>query len=188
KSYIGGARLCLTASKALSNDTFYTAQPWIFCRIISNINQTVGQTVRVNIELTKAINRTESLDEDGQTTYSGVWIPRMIAESTNDEMTYDQYGSYIRYLATHQTVQVTLKETAFFIMNIQQPITRKGEVIFKDILFSTMCLEFFAFAFLLFKLAILPLLQRLAKKFHRFDFFRKRFEQQHLSEIALSRL
>ncbi|CAF3912629.1 unnamed protein product [Rotaria magnacalcarata] len=186
--YIGGARLCLTASKTLSHDTFYTTQPVIFCQIISNTNETLGKDVRVTIELTKAINRTESLDEGGQRTYSGVWIPRLIAEGTSDKMIYDEYGSSIRYLTIVHRMQVTLKEASFFIMNIQEPITRKGEAIFKDILFSSMCLEFCAITFLLFKLAILPLLKRLHRKLHQYDFCKKRFKQQNLDETTLAKI
>ena len=141
----------------------YTAQPLTFCQVIFNANQTLAQTVRINFELTKVINRTESLTEGGPSTYSGIWIPRMVAEITSDTMAYEQYGSYIRYFATHQMIQVTLKETPFFVMNTQEPIARRGEIIFKDVLFSTMCLEFFAFSFLLFKLAISPLVKRCAK-------------------------
>ncbi|CAF4380712.1 unnamed protein product, partial [Rotaria sp. Silwood2] len=126
-SYIGGARLCLASPETFGFDAFSTIQQLTFCQTIFNTNQTLAQTTRVNVAMTKVINRTESLTEGEQATYSGIWVPRVIHEHTSDQMTYNQVGSYILYLAPNQILRLDFKETPFFIVNTQESIARTGE-------------------------------------------------------------
>jgi hypothetical protein len=117
------------------------------------------QTTYINLDFTKSINRTEALVRSDPVTYSGIWIPTFTIKSLNDQFAYDQQGTYIRYLSFQHILFIDFSETQFYIKNAQEPISRSGEIIFHNILFSTVCIELFGLAFLIFKLALLPLLQ-----------------------------
>jgi hypothetical protein len=45
----------------------------------------------------------------------------------------------------------------YFVSNVQQPIAKQSEVIFHNLLFTIVCFELFGLAFLIMKLACLPL-------------------------------
>ena len=57
---------------------------------------------------------------------------------------------------TSTSLTVTISETSFYIKNVQSPIAKKPEVVFRTLLFSFLCLEMFAMLFLIHKLIILP--------------------------------
>jgi hypothetical protein len=116
------------------------------------------------MQMTKVINRTEGLSSDDPNLYSGIWIPTITVKSLNDRAAYTQRGQYLRYLVSQQIVLLEISETQFFIRNTQEPIARAGEILFHNILFSTVCLELFGLAFLIFKLALLPLTRYFVSK------------------------
>lgn len=138
------------------NDSHSTVKELNFCQLIANSDQTISQAIRINIRLTKVINQTEGLYNNDPLIYSGIWTPTITIDSLNDRIAYEQQGNYIRYLTPKQIVIIDLSETEFFIKNTQEPIARFGEIIFNNVIFSTACIELFALAFLLIKLAIVP--------------------------------
>lgn len=122
------------------------------------------------------INRTEGLKTEDPVLYTGIWVPSVTAKSINDRDVYETRGAFVRYLSSNQILYISMSETPFFIKNIQEPIVRSGEMIFNNILFSTMCLELFALSFLMFKLAILPIVKQILfriKKYRSSRFIRK---------------
>ena len=155
-AYVGALRVCLNGSAILANGSSSSVKELFFCQLISSRDQTMSQTTNVHVDLTKSINRTEGLQTSASVSYSGIWIPTLTVKSVNDRLIYEQQGAYLRYLAGQQVVLVSLSETPFFIKNTQEPIARSGEILFHNVLFSTVCIELFALAFLLFKLALLP--------------------------------
>ncbi|UJR10746.1 hypothetical protein I4U23_014934 [Adineta vaga] len=163
-SYVGASRICIHGPSISREESYSSIKELSFCHLISNTDQTISQQTIVKLDFTKVINRTEGLDINDPVTYSGIWIPTVTIRSLNDRIAYEQQGTYLRYLSSQQTISIALSETQFFIKNTQEPIARSGEVIFHNILFSTVCIELFGLAFLLFKLALLPLLKFLIKK------------------------
>ena len=65
------------------------------------------------------------------------------------------------------TLTLVISETAFYIKNVQSPIAKKPEVIFRTLLFSFLCLEICAMAFLIHKLIVLPVFHELHGLFSR---------------------
>ncbi|CAF3714777.1 unnamed protein product [Rotaria sordida] len=157
--YIGGARICLTGSFATMNDSAYVVQKLDYCQLFYTSDQTLSQTIEINFALTKVINRTESLDYSDSTNYSGIWIPTSSNGSLNDRLTYLQQGAFLRYLSTQHILIISFSETEFYVINKQEPIARRGEIIFHNILFTTTIIGIFALGFLLFKLIFTPILK-----------------------------
>ncbi|CAF3589638.1 unnamed protein product [Rotaria sp. Silwood1] len=158
-SYIGGVCICLMGSRSASNDSSYVVQTMDYCQLFFTSDQTLSQTTEINFALTKVINRTESLDYSGSTNYSGIWIPTSTHGSLNDRLVYSQQGAFLRYLSTQHTLIITFSETEFYVINRQEPISRMGEILFHNILFTTTIIGIFALAFLVFKLTFMPIVE-----------------------------
>jgi hypothetical protein len=59
------------------------------------------------------------------------------------------------------TLTLTISETSYYIKNVQSPIAKQPEVVFRTLLFSFLCLEMCAMSFLIVKLIILPVFHKL---------------------------
>ncbi len=111
----------------------------------------------------KAINETEPLSNE-EVEFSGIWYPTFVV---------DQYQMFItpeNYTAsnlTSTTLTVVVSETPYYIKNRQFPIAKQTEIIFHDLLLTIVVLEIFGLIFLIFKLALLPLVQAIVKCFHK---------------------
>lgn len=136
-----------------------TVKQLAFCHLLFSNDQTISQTLNVQFEFTKVINRTEGLASNDPVTYSGIWIPTVTNDLIDDRLIYEKLGDHLRYLSSEQILSIDFSETQFFIKNSQEPIARAGEIFFHNVLFSTVCIELFALIFLLFKLVLLPLLR-----------------------------
>ena len=121
--YIGGVYICLRGLSAMSTDKVHSVQALNFCQMFFTENQTLAQATKINIQLTKVINRTTSLSTEGKTKYSGIWIPAFTVEAINDGLVYSQRGTYLRYLTNALTVKLMFAETPFFIKNTQDPVS-----------------------------------------------------------------
>jgi hypothetical protein len=166
-NYVGAIRMCLSGLSAVRNQSHSTVKELDFCQLLANADQTMPQHTHLRVDLTRVVNRTEGLRANDPTVYSGIWIPNLTVKSLNDRIAYAQLGAYLRYLSSQQYVTIDLSETPFFLKNTQEPIAKSGEILFHNILFSTVCIELFALAFLLFKLIFLPVLQVMHKYIQR---------------------
>ncbi|CAF1184311.1 unnamed protein product [Adineta ricciae] len=155
-SYVGASRICVLGPSMNHSASYSSIQQLSFCEMISNDDQTISQHTSVQLDFTKVINRTESLYDNDPVVFSGIWIPTVTIKSFNDRIAYEQQGDYIRYLSSRQILSIDFSETQFYIRNIQEPIAKSGEIIFHNILFSTVCIELFGLAYLLFKLVLFP--------------------------------
>lgn len=162
--FIGGLYVCLTGPSSRANDSVYIVQEMNYCESFYTSNDTLGQSTHLYFALTKVINRTDLLDYSGSSNFSGIWVPTSTHGSLNDHVMYEQRGDFLRYLPTQQTITISFSETQFYVSNTQQPISRMGEVIFHNILFTTTILGIFALAFLVFKLIFVPIGKCLAKQ------------------------
>ncbi|CAF1592371.1 unnamed protein product, partial [Adineta steineri] len=75
-------------------------------------------------------------------------------------------NQYVRSSSSLTTLTITISETPYYVKNVQQPITRKSEVIFRCVLFTVVCIEIFGLVFLSYKLAFKPLYHAIMRK-HR---------------------
>ncbi|CAF3698824.1 unnamed protein product [Adineta steineri] len=159
QSYIGGVYICLMGDNSTSNDSLYTVEQLKFCQLFSTDNQTISQDTEIYFILTKTINITDPLDYNSASVYSGIWIPTSTYALLSDFLAYNQQGDYIRYLGTQHTLTIIFSETQFYVVNEQQPIVRRNEMIFHGVLFTTTILGLFALGFLVLKLTLITALK-----------------------------
>ncbi|CAF3854134.1 unnamed protein product, partial [Rotaria sp. Silwood1] len=155
--WIGAIRLCIRGQG--QTNMSINLHELDFCQFYATPNEAIGRTTYIPIVFIKNINMTHALSESDQTNYSGLWIPTFSAVSLSDEEYYAEFGNYLRYMSSLTVIQITLDERPFFIKNIEEPIVRTAELVFKVLLFTSLCIELFAFAFLIVHLLILPLLR-----------------------------
>jgi len=170
--WIGAFRLCIRGKGQVSKST--TLQELDFCKLYTTPNEAIGRFTNIPIVFIRNINMTQPLNAGSAILYSGLWMPTFSRVSLSDELYYDEFGNYLRYTSSLTILQIVLDERPFFIKNIQQPIVRTAELIFHGLLFTSLCIELFAFSFLLIKLFIIPLLRWIeylwGKFYHRNDF------------------
>ncbi|CAF4460258.1 unnamed protein product [Rotaria sp. Silwood2] len=157
--WIGAIRLCIRGQGQKNMSS--TLNQLDFCQFYTTPNEAIGRTSYIPIVFIKDINMTYALSESDETLYSGLWMPTFTAVSQSDEAYYVDFGNYLRYMSSLTVIQIMLDERPFFIKNIQQPIVRTGELVFKVLLFTFLCIELFASGILIVKLLILPLLRRI---------------------------
>ena len=68
---------------------------------------------------------------------------------------------------TSTTLTVVITEAAYYIKNVQSPIAKQPEVVFRTLLFAFLCLEMCAMAFLIVKLIILPIFNKILGLYSR---------------------
>jgi hypothetical protein len=150
---IGGVRIGLSGPG--TSDQYNQLKELNFSKSFYISNRTLSQEPYFNIELIQVINETRPLSVSDVSKYSGLWIPTFIKDDDRNFYTLTTYETYHTQLYTILTVDIT--QAPYYIYNVEKPIIKTTAVIFKNILFATMCMEILAFAFLIVKLAIGPL-------------------------------
>jgi uncharacterized membrane protein len=158
---IGGLRIGLSAT-GQAKSSITTLRDLGFSQTFGQNGRMLGQDVDITLELTKVINDTVPLVSGGDDILSGLWIGSFVMSY------YESFFADSDYLyappATSTTLTLTISETPYYILNVQQPIARLPEIIFHNFLFTTMIIELFGLIFLIFKLIIVPLLISLIGK------------------------
>lgn len=65
------------------------------------------------------------------------------------------------------SLTIDVSETSYYIKNVQSPIAKQPEIIFRTLLFAFLCLEICAMTFLIFKLILIPLFNNIFKIYQR---------------------
>ncbi|CAF1302102.1 unnamed protein product [Adineta ricciae] len=154
-SAVGALRVGLSGPSMEENN--YNVKALNFSYAFNHTNRTVTQDPAITIELIKLMNETAPLSNDDDTLYSGIWVPTFI--KSDEQLFYTESDFQLYHTGGETVFTVQLSEATYYIYNQQEPITMLTEIIFTDILFTTMCIELFALTFLFFKLAILPLIR-----------------------------
>jgi hypothetical protein len=95
-----------------------------------------------NIEMTKIINRTaaNSIDAESGQTFSGIWLPTWTTDKSSlwDSHIYtNEENEYLRSLNWRLSLIVEMRQSKFYMNNVQEPIARGYEIVFKTVLFSS---------------------------------------------------
>ncbi|CAF1582698.1 unnamed protein product [Rotaria magnacalcarata] len=155
--WIGAIRLCTRGNGQINASVALLALD--FCQFYTTPNEAIGRTTNIPISFVKSVNMTHALSEADPNRYSGIWIPTFSTVALSDEQYYNEFGNYLRYTSSLTVIQIVIDERPFYIKNIEQPIVRTAELVFKGLLFTSLCIELFAFAFLIIKLLILPVIR-----------------------------
>jgi hypothetical protein len=152
---IGGLRIGLSAPGQIKSTTM-TLQDLGFSQTFSQNGRMLGQNANIALQLTKVINDTTPLDTEGDDILSGLWIGLFTINY------YESFFADSDYLyapaAASTNLTLTISETPYYILNLEEPIAKLPEIIFHNFLFTTMIIELFGLGFLIFKLGIIPLL------------------------------
>ena len=135
--FVGAIRLCLTGPPMISTDGKYTLQRLDHCELHSTPNHTLSRNPTALVKLTKAINRTKGMGTEDDVTYSGIWFSSLTIPTLTDIRLLERHGEFFRYLSSDMRVVVEMTESEFYIKNVQEPISRAYEIIFKTVLFSS---------------------------------------------------
>ena len=154
---VGGVRIGVTGS-SMEKDN-YRVKEVNFSYVFSYPGRTLTQDPIITLELVKLVNETSPLSSSDKTQYSALWIPTY--QVNYDQMFYTEDVFQMYHIQNQTVLTIHISEASYFIHNLQQPITKLYELIFTNILFTTMCIELFALVFLFFKLAILPIVRAL---------------------------
>ena len=96
---------------------------------------------------------------DSDSTFAAIWYPTF-AYSKYEMFVDDAFYATSANL-TSTTLTVVITEAAYYIKNVQSPIAKQPEVVFRTLLFSFLCLEMCAMAFLIIKLIMLPIVNKI---------------------------
>lgn len=152
---IGAIRVGLSAP-ALEDEN-YKVQALKFSQVFNYTDRILTQDPELTIQLIRLINETEALNSGDDNQYSAVWIPQY--QYDFDQMFYSDTEFRTSHIKGSTLVTIRLTKESYFIYNVQEPITRLSELIFTNILFTTMCIEFFALLFLFYKLLLHPFIK-----------------------------
>jgi hypothetical protein len=152
---IGGVRISLSALSIVNQNS--QAKELYFANSFTMTNRTMSQEPYFSIELFQVINETKPLSATDVSQYSGLWIPIFTKDDDRNFYILSDFEKYHTQLFTILTIDIN--QAAYYVYNIEKPIIKTRGVIFKNILFASMCMELFGFAFLIFKLVIVPSVQ-----------------------------
>ena len=157
---VGGVRLGLFGHGKVTDA--YALQELNFNRaIFSDSSATLGHKATIKMELTKVINETEPLF-DGDSTFEGIWFPTFTYDMNEMFIDADRYATSA--VALSKTLTISIGQTSYYIKNVQSPIAKRPEVIFRTLLFASLCLELCAMCFLIVKLFIVPAYLKIQEK------------------------
>jgi hypothetical protein len=92
--------------------------------------------------------------------FGGIYIPTFTVDMNSLFISNDQY---VGTALTLTTLTIMMIEIPYYIKNLQEPIARQSEIIFRNLLFTVVCLEIFGLVFLLYKLAFKPLYYKIVR-------------------------
>ena len=157
---IGGVRVSLSGPG--QDKDSYSLQELNFSEpIFSDSAGTLAQQATIQLALTKVINETAPLSE-GESEFGGIWYPTFTWSASEMFVDAAQYLTSANLSST--TLTLVISETSYYIKNVQSPIAKQPEVVFRTLLFSFLCLEICALVFVIFKLIIMPVIHRIQMK------------------------
>lgn len=121
--------------------------------VSSSLDQVLARSTLFSIELTQIVNQTDPLNSNGLPTFSAIWS---YSFSVDSDQLFTNETRYTFFYRTQTNISITVGQNIFYISNLQQPIARQTEVIFRSLLFTIVVLEVFGLIFLLVKLLFIP--------------------------------
>ena len=140
--FVGGLRVCLSGPETVEADGTYTVKPLEFCHFVYTPDQLLSIDSVTNIEMTKIINRTAAVPSDtgSRDIFSGIWLPTWTTDKSSlwDSHIYTmKQNEYRRSLNWRLILILEMRQSKFYMNNVQEPIARSYEIAFKTVLFSS---------------------------------------------------
>ncbi|CAF3115372.1 unnamed protein product [Rotaria sp. Silwood2] len=158
---VGGVRVGLSGPSS-KNDSDTLKELNFRQSFYSKSGGTFAQAATIDMVLTKVINETEPLS-GSDSEFEGIWYPTFTYSLNEMFITTDTYVMSAN--STSTTLTIDISETSYYIKNVQSPIAKQSEVIFRTLLFSFLCLEICAMIFLICKLLLIPIYRKVAGRY-----------------------
>ena len=154
---IGGLRIGLSSPG--HEETGYKLEELHFYQSFSKIGYMMSNTLPLALAMTKIINETKPMIGE-ESEYGGIYVPTFTIDPNSLFVSNDQY---VRSSLTTTTLVLVISETPYYVKNVQQPIARQPEMIFRSLLFTVVCLELFGLVFIFYILVLKPIRALLSK-------------------------
>ncbi|CAF1003158.1 unnamed protein product [Adineta steineri] len=173
---VGAIRIGLSGPAAEAEDGRFTLMALNFAStfVSSSLDQVLAESMTFPIELTEIVNQTDPLNSNDVSKFSGIWSSSL---TVNSAQLFTNESQYTFLYRTTTNISITIEQNIFYIGNLQQPIARQTEVIFRSLLFTIVVLEVFGLIFLLIKLLFMPVFRTIHER------LRQRSPKIHDSEI-----
>ncbi|CAF1543520.1 unnamed protein product [Adineta ricciae] len=160
---IGAIRLGLYGSGSTTDNKRYKLMSLNFSStfVPLSINQVLASATLFSLQLTQNVNRTAPLSTDGYSTYSAMWSPSF---NVNTDELFSEETRHTLFQRMYTNISITIEKSIFYVSNVQEPIARRTEIIFHNLLFTIVVLELFGLFFLIFKLLLFPLMQSIIER------------------------
>ncbi|UJR37598.1 hypothetical protein I4U23_030295 [Adineta vaga] len=177
---IGAIRIGLYGREQTSEN--YVLKELNFYHAFYKNEYILARNLPVALSLTKVVNETLSID-GGDAIFSGIYIPTFTVDYNSLFFSADQF---VRSTLTLTTLTLVITETPYYVKNLQEPIAKPSEVIFQNLLFTTVCLELFGLIFLSYKLLFKPFYLNVMKKHRHEKGEQNNYEIKQLNDTFLS--
>ena len=127
-------------------------------------DQVLAPSLSFPIELTSVVNQTAPLSNHGVAEFSGIWSSSF---SVNSDELFSNETRYTFFYRAQTNISVSISQSIFYVSNMQEPIARQTEVIFRSLLFTIVVLEVFGLLFLVIKLLLGPLFRLILACLHK---------------------
>ena len=154
---IGGFRMGISGSGETDGEAGLTLKELNFSQTFSQTNMMLGQTPGLGLRITKNINQTLPLEDNGLEEYDGLWIGSFTINYYDSFVNETDYMSSTFASSTETTLTITITETDYYILNVQSPIAKLDEIVFHNLIFTIVVLEIFGITFIMYKLIGVPL-------------------------------
>ena len=110
------------------------------------------------------VNHTGPLKIDGLSTFIAIWASSF---NVNLDELFTNESRYTFFQRVQTNISVSINPSIFYVSNLQEPIARQTEIIFRNLLFSIVALEVFGLVFLLVKLLLVPIFAKMLACLHK---------------------
>ena len=149
---IGGLRIGLSSpghAKILN----YVLEELHFYQSFSKVGYLLSKTLPVTVDITKIINETKPMTGE-ESEFGGIYVPTFTVDPNSLFVSNDQY---VVSSMAETALTIVIIETPYYVKNMQEPIAREPEIIFRNLLFTVVCLEIVGLVFIFYVLVIKPI-------------------------------
>ena len=141
-----------------------------FLIVASVTDHILAPSTEIVIHMTAVVNQTSPMNLSERPVFGTEWV--LSVDVLPDEL-FTVETRYTFYKREKTIINIILVDEVYYVSNVQQPIARRSEIIFRTLLFTTVVIELFRLAFLISKLMFLPFFRftaaRLSKKEKQVD-------------------
>ncbi|CAF1266557.1 unnamed protein product [Rotaria magnacalcarata] len=123
----------------------------------------LAHTLAVSLTTTKIINETIPIDGH-DSNYTGIYVLTYGADLNS---LFLSQGVYSQLTSTETVLTVAISESTYYVKNRQEPIVKRAELIFHNLLFTVVCFEIFGLLFVIYKLIFEPTYQLIVRMYSR---------------------